>query len=269
MMEQDIKERIADEDKKRRGKFWINIVVCGLFGGVIGFATAFLADMGGDAFDKPFLELFADFQRDLSSPFRILLVVSGIVFWILAEMAYRKAKKLWENAEDQDEVYEKVDNILSRGMAYTSVMNIMNFICFGVANYMLPKNMHRDLSWVFWATIIFFTIFVFVSFYLQHKMVNFLKEMNPEKRGSLYDKKFQDKWFESCDEAEKMQIGLASYHAYRAVNILCTGLTAVLILTGMVFEIGILPLFIVGAIWMTQIIVYQIAGYKAQKMLNK
>lgn len=269
MMEQDIRERIEDEDNKTRSKFWINIVTGGLVGGVIGFMTALLADVGSNASDKPFLELFADFQRDLSSPFRILLVVSGIIFWILAEMDYRKAKKLWKNAVDQDEVYEKVDNILSRGMLFTSVMNIMNFICFGVANYMLPKSMPRDLTWVFWATIISFTIFVFAAFYLQHKIVNFIKEMNPEKRGSLYDRKFKDKWFESCDEAEKLQIGLASYHAYQAVNILCSGLTVALIFAGMVFEIGILPLFIVGVIWMTQIIVYQIAGYKAQKMLNK
>lgn len=268
-MEQNVKERIEAEDKKKVGKFWFNVALGGLIGGVVGFFTALLSDVGSELSTKPFLELFAEFQISLTTPFRVLMVIFGVTFWIIGEILYRKAKKKWDEAIDQDEVYEEVDMTLSIAMALISTMNILNFLCFGVSNYMLPKTLKNMDDWIFWVTILLFILFVYGGFFLQRRIINFIKEMNPEKRGSLYDKKFKDRWFESCDEAEKMQIGMAAYQSFQAVNVLCTILACVLLLAGMVFEIGILPLFIVILVWLTQTITYYVSAQKAQKMLNK
>lgn len=268
-MEQNVKERIEAEDKKKVGKFWLNVALGGVFGGIVGFLTALFSDVGSELSTKPFLELFADFQISLTTPFRVLMVISGVTFWIIGELFYRKAKKKWVSATDQDEVYEEVDTTLSIAMALISVMSILNLLCFGVANYMLPKTLKNLDDWIFWAAIVVFIVFVYGGFFLQRRIINFVKEMNPEKRGSLYDKKFKDRWFESCDEAEKMQIGMASYQSFQAVNVLCTILACILLLAGMVFEIGILPLFIVMLVWLTQTITYYVSAQKAQKLLNK
>ena len=75
------------------------------------------------------------------------------------------------------------------------------------------------------------------------------KKMNPEKRGSVYDMKFQERWWESCDEAERRQIGQASYKAYVTVSRFCPYCWGVLLLGNMVFHYGILPGAVVLVIW--------------------
>lgn len=60
---------------------------------------------------------------------------------------------------------------------------------------------------------------VFISIWIQQKVVDLSKEMNPEKKGSVYDIRFQSKWMDSCDEAEKMQVYQAAYSAFKVTNI--------------------------------------------------
>lgn len=53
---------------------------------------------------------------------------------------------------------------------------------------------------------------------VQQKIVDLVRRMNPEKQVSVYDSKFQKKWYNTCDEAERAQIGQASYQAFQAAN---------------------------------------------------
>ena len=48
--------------------------------------------------------------------------------------------------------------------------------------------------------------------------VDAAKKTNPEKTASVYDTKFQKKWLDSCDEAEKIMIGKCAFKAYAATN---------------------------------------------------
>ena len=83
----------------------------------------------------------------------------------------------------------------------------------------------------------------------QQKTVDLTRRMNPEKQVSAYDRKFQKKWYELCDEAERAQIGQASYRAFRAVNVFCPFLWLALLLLSYVFPIGLLPMVSVLAVW--------------------
>ena len=76
----------------------------------------------------------------------------------------------------------------------------------------------------------------------QQKTVDLTRRMNPEKQVSAYDRKFQERWYEVCDEAERAQIGQASYRAFRAVNVFCPFLWLALLLLSHVFPIGLLPM---------------------------
>ena len=42
--------------------------------------------------------------------------------------------------------------------------------------------------------------------------------MAPEKKGNVFDVKFQKDWYESCDELEKLQIGNACYKTFKCIN---------------------------------------------------
>ena len=94
-----------------------------------------------------------------------------------------------------------------------------------------------------------FLVVIALSILLQQKTVDLTKEINPEKRGSVYDMKFQERWLESCDEAERRQIGQASYKAYVTVSRFCPYCWGVLLLGNMVFHYGILPSAVVLVIW--------------------
>lgn len=56
---------------------------------------------------------------------------------------------------------------------------------------------------------------------LQQKTVDLVKEMNPEKKGSIYDEKFQKLWWKAATRPERRQIGQASYKAYSTASKFC------------------------------------------------
>ena len=126
-------------------------------------------------------------------------------------------------------------------------------------------NILYDISFV--CSIIFMFVFNFVFFYMQKKLVDFEKIMNPEKKGSLYDFGFNKKWYESFDEAERNQVGIASYKAYIIVSKTCLVMIAVLMFMGMVLEITILPLLSVCVLWVVQVIAFGIESKRASKKL--
>ena len=85
--------------------------------------------------------------------------------------------------------------------------------------------------------------------------------MNPKKTASVYDTKFQKKWMDSCDEAEKIMIGKCAFKAYSATNTVCTVLAIALALCALFLGIGFLPSLVVCLIW----IVNQSVAHAAQQ----
>ena len=68
--------------------------------------------------------------------------------------------------------------------------------------------------------------------------------------------KFQKKWVDSCDEAEKIMIGKCAYKAYTATGTVCAVLAIVLAVCALVFGIGFLPSLVVCLIWLVNLSVY-------------
>lgn len=92
--------------------------------------------------------------------------------------------------------------------------------------------------------------------FAQQKSVDLTRKMNPEKRGSVYDSKFQKKWLESCDESEQRQIGQACYRAYMVTTRVCIGVWMALVLLSMVYRISLLSVFVLLLVWGTMQTVY-------------
>ena len=46
---------------------------------------------------------------------------------------------------------------------------------------------------------------------IQQKCVDTVKQINLEKKASVYDIRFEKKWIDDCDEAEKIIIGKCAY----------------------------------------------------------
>ena len=104
---------------------------------------------------------------------------------------------------------------------------------------------------------------------LQQKSVDIVKKMNPEKTASVYDMKFQNKWMDSCDEAEKLMIRKCAFKAYRSTNMTCGTLAIILACCALVFDIGFLPSFCVCLIWIINHTSYCREAARLAKMGNK
>ena len=92
--------------------------------------------------------------------------------------------------------------------------------------------------------------------FAQQKAVDLERKMNPEKHGSVYDAKFQKKWLDSCDESERRQIGEASRRAYMVTTRLCLGLWLALVILSMLFDMSLLPVFVLLLVWGTMQVTY-------------
>ena len=126
-----------------------------------------------------------------------------------------------------------------------SLTVIVSFFFFNAGTEKLPQGSDGNTVLL----LVVFLVVIALAILLQQKTVDLTKKMNPEKRGSVYDMKFQERWWESCDEAERRQIGQASYKAYVTVSRFCPYCWGVLLLGNMVFHYGILPSAVVLMIW--------------------
>ena len=103
----------------------------------------------------------------------------------------------------------------------------------------------------------------------QQLMVDLEKEMNPSKRGSVYDAKFRDKWEESCDELEKIIIYKSAYKAYKTTALTCVILWIVTATLSIAFKTGPLPSVAVTVIWLVQTVSYCREAMKLERGGNR
>ena len=64
----------------------------------------------------------------------------------------------------------------------------------------------------------------------QGRIVDFIRRINPEKRGDVRDLKFNKEWYNSCDEAERQKIGRASYRTVLATQMVLVALLVVVVI---------------------------------------
>ena len=214
-----------------------------------------------------FVEFWNQLQRDFAVPASFLLIILDVIFIIISLTFLCKAKKLWKSDMDEDEKYEVVEKKLSISIVITNVTYYVNFAFFGFAFY-AAMSFVEDVSenWlhIYMRTIdlVVFMATLFINLAIQKACINLTKLMNPEKKGSVYDMKFDKVWYQSCDEAERMQIGLASYKAFQAVNNTLIVLMVIFVLGAMFLEIGILPIVVITVIALVNNITYGVASIK-------
>lgn len=252
------KEEIRKEDKMAGKKFAIIMVLSCLFGGVIGFCGALLVDFtksnGWDFI--VFSEMLAEMW--ITASMYLLIVVNAILIPLLWFFFYknRQALKAWDGEDES--VYEKIDKKLSTGMTISSGIMVFNMLAYGIGFYGAFNGSEKSNSIIYFIDLIFFIGSIACILFYQKAVVNLLKELNPEKQGSVYDLKFSKKWLASCDEAEKQKIGEASYATYSIMNLIYELVVMVFMIVGFFYPIGVLPLTTVCLLWMAQVIIYAI-----------
>ena len=234
-----MKNDIKKENRNALKKFLLVMLAAGIVGGVFGFLAGFAAyhNLGERMVDtlNTFLAAIAPWGIPTTS-----VVLLGAAWW-----QYRGAKKqcaFWDGEEEN--VVDMAEGQLNGVLLLTTIQILLNFFFFAAAVvYWEPGTL------TILAVIGMFLASILAIILIQQRVVDLERQLNPEKQGSIYDLKFKKKWFNSCDEAEQKQIGQAAYKAYNTVNAICPILWDVLILLGFLFDISLLPVFIVILVW--------------------
>lgn len=235
------------ENRKALPKF-ILIMICSLIvGGVLGFAMVRLeAASLGDA-----LAAAGDFfTRHVAA---WLIIALPVVTLALCLPIYFSAKKQLAAWDGEDEALsDAIEAKLSVCIWITGLASVVAFFLLAalfagfVRDAGTPRMMPAPL---FFGALIAFLVDLFEPMILQQKLVDLTKRLYPEKKGSVYDTRFQKKWLDSCDEAERAIIGQCAMKAYQAMTYTCLGLWVVFALGGMFFDWGFLPAMAVCVVW--------------------
>lgn len=265
--EQQRKNEIKAEDKKKSFWFVIICLISGLVGGLIGATTILLVnilEMKG----LSFVEFWMQAQKDFTLPASFLMIGLDLLFIVLALVHYLKGKKIWNSNMDEDEKYELADKKLSMGLIFSNILYFVNLAFYGFAMYASISIAKDTDSGIYHPLLrmivtVFFIAVLFVQLWIQKACINHTKLMNPEKKGSVYDVKFDKVWYESCDEAERMQIGIAGYKTVKTMNMTVLALFVIFVCLGMFFEIGILPIVVLLIMALVINVTYGVTAMKA------
>lgn len=233
-------DEIRQANRKALPKFILIVVLACLVGGVLGFSVAVFGPEG-----------MADGLRAAGTAFSRraapwLLALCAVLEPLICLPMYFTSKREVASWDGEDEVVSgRVERRLSIVMWISNVLLICAFFLVAAA---YSGGLDVGLP-MFVLSIAGFVLFMAEAIVLQQKLVDLAKRLNPEKQGSVYDTKFQKKWMDSCDEAEKIMIGQCAYKAYAAAGIACLVLWGVFALSALFLDTGFLPVLAVCVIW--------------------
>ncbi len=259
-----IKE-IQSEDSMSKGKFAITMILSCILGGTLGggmiLVSAYIDNNGID-----FADFWRQFQLDLTVYLKWIMMAMDVILFLIAYGFFIKAKKVWAIKEARDDNWDRTDALIGKAFLISNVLTVVNIVLFTLSAYMISKT--TVPLWLFMVSLVFFVLTIAGAFMLQQKSVNLLKEMNPEKKCSTFDMKFEQKWYESCDEAERKIAGIASRKTLTKLQYIYMAIIVIFFFLGFRFEFGIFPILMTGILWIATIFIYQSEVIKAEKNLK-
>lgn len=247
-----VKVDSPEYNKKTKKKFIIIMIVCFAIGGFGGFFGAAATDLfKGELADiGAWISAKLPYFQAYVMPWVILAFT--LICFVLGEMWIKKAKKQiasWDG--EDDEHIEVADTYLNKVGTSSNVLMISIQVLFGLATYQLLSTFKTtgNISMTMVSIVIYFAG-LFIALSQQGRTVKIAKEYAPEKKGSIYDMKFQEVWYESCDEAERQLIGDVSYQTFRFMNSVFSAFETVTVIVGMFIPIGFLCAFFIGVLWL-------------------
>ena len=245
-------DEIRQANRKAFPKFLLMMLGGVVLGAVIGFVSLIGLDLLGQ---DNVADVLSGLGIGLATAAPWLLAACGAVELIVDLILYQRAKAIVRNWDGEDEtVPERAEKPLNLAIWISSMALIAAFFLLTAA-YSAGMASKSDAFGMLGGVAAFVAVMV-ITIILQQRLVDLAKQLYPEKKASVYDTKFQKKWFAQCDEAEKAQISECAWHAYNAVNRICMALWLVFTLTALFLGTGILPVLSVCVIWAASLSVY-------------
>lgn len=220
-----------------------------LIGAVIGGGGSMLFFLYGKPLQEGLKSLAFSISRFSSAALMLLSVCSCLISTILVLRA-RKKYKLWDGEEEeQAEQIEKSYEIYQAVMSFLSVFGIC-------LSGIVISDMYRNYSMANNHALLCYAAATLWILLAMDRMVKYRKKLNPEKKGNIFSWNYDKEWLASCDERERMQVFRAGYAVYVKSNILYLIIFICLILTSIIFDLGIAPFLVLLVIWCSQILIF-------------
>lgn len=265
-------EEIKKDDSDKKKLFGIVVAASAIGGGIIGFVLASREDA-----IRLIWELLRQSSQKTAIFFTFLMLITGLSFCVVVSSRLRCLKDLWADKDARDDNWEHIEGRLANLCTCSSIAIIVNLFLYGCAIYNVHENFkpHDEMTGLnlayticFISSIVLMLAFSFAFFSLQKKIVDFEKIMNPEKKGSLFDLRFRKKWYDSFDEAEKQQAGIAGYKATMIVSTTCAVMSILWLCIGMILNVTLLPLLSIVVIWLILVITFGVESKKAMAKMK-
>lgn len=246
------KNEIKKANRKALPKFILLLLVSVMIGGISGYLSGrFRLDTLREAISNA-----CSFFGENIAPWHIVCI--AVIMPVVCFIIYRSAKKLlssWDG--DDEEIPGIADKKISVSIMVSAISLVVSFFLIAASysgGFSTFDSKERTVA--FSVGIISFIAVMIESVIIQQKCVDAAKRTNPEKKASVYDIRFQKKWLEDSDEAEKILAGKCAYKAYTATNTVCAVLAIAFAVCALVFNIGYLPSFAVCLIWIVNLSAY-------------
>lgn len=253
----DNRSEIKKANRRAMPKFLLIMAASMLAGGVAGF---FCARYGLDRLAGGMKEAASFFGANVAPWLMLALVAILPAVCVPIDRGIEKRLAAWNGEDEGVDEAEKLSVViwLSQAVLIVSFFLLAAVYSGGFAIFDQQEGM-------FFLSIAAFFVIMIETVVLQQKCVDAVKRINPEKTASIYDMRFQRKWMDSCDEAEKLMIGRCAFKAYRATNLVCLILAVLLAICALVFDAGLLPSLVVCVIWIVNHTAYAKEAIQSNK----
>lgn len=256
-MSENVKERIKQEDKKSFGKFIVMLIICLVIGFIGGFCSGYLSDP-----DTGLVQLLEKAGEKILEIAPYVYLAYGVIMAVIISVRVLKDKKIARKWDGEDEDYiEEAERKLSIDLSIVEMANIISMLLGAISVYQF---IDRGLvhAVVALGTML---IYSFFSIVMEGTLVNLEKELNPEKRGSVFGTDFQKKWMESCDEAEILESGKAAIKAFQVMQFVAIAMVVIFTVWGMSEPIGLYAVAGIVVVWGSSALTYFIQCCKKRK----
>jgi len=237
---------------------YVKLILWMLVGGIIGFIGGFIGGMIElERVESAFNNAF-DFTIENIILFQIAMFIMVVIVILVNYMSVKKlVNSENENDSDVGEISDTIERKQTYALACSSSNYILSFIVFGIAI--------DERNPLIIGSVIVFLISIIFSTFMEVALVKQVKKSNPMKKGDPSDLNFENKWIESCDEAEKLIIYQAAYKTFVIMKHLFLGTLLLVFISKTAFGTGNLPIVMVGLLWLVMILSYSYYGSKLQK----
>lgn len=228
---------------------------------IIGFSLGILRAFGGDVIKYFGINIGLPDAADFLMEYIIVpQIIVATTLTLIIVYNYNSVKNmifLEMKEEDDEDLAKKIDSIQDKALTIGVVNYICSFALFGIS--IDDRN-----PWILGSAVIFL-IFMAITFFLEIKVINQVKQRDPMKKGNPMSDNFKEEWIDSCDEAEKLMIFKAAYKSFLMMQYVLIVFMVICMLTKSIFGTGNLPIILIGLLWLTQTLSYSYYCKELQK----